>query len=146
MAVRGVTVRRGAEALLVLVCLGALSAGVYHADVPVPVRIAVVLVATLLAPVRRRLSPDAWLADGPRSPGRHALSVLLVVPWVVLLVAAGTALGEVVAAAVVLPGLAIGFVVSYALGDVIADYLMSAQFTSTDSAGDDAPETAGPPA
>jgi len=129
----------------VLVGLGLLSAGVRVDDLPIPLRIVIVLAAiALLAPVRHRLSPGAWLADGPRSLGRHALSAGLFMLWCVLLIAVGTALGEAVTAALHVPGLAIGSLGSYALGDVIADYCMSAQFTSVEPASDDAADCATP--
>jgi len=145
MAVREGALRRTVEGLLVLVGLGALSAGLRLDDLQIPVRIVIVVVAiALLAPVRRRLAPEAWLSDGPRSPGRHVLSASLFVLWIVLLIASGAALGEWVVAALLVPGLAIGFVGSYALADVIADYCMSPQFTNVEPAADDAVEPAHP--
>jgi hypothetical protein len=131
-------VRRTGEGLLAVVGPGVLSVGFRLDDLQIPVRIVVVVAAiALLAPVRHRLSPEAWISDGPRSPGRHALSAGLFVLWIVLLIASGALLGEWVVVALLVPGLAVGFVGSYALGDAIADYCMSPQFTSMEPASDD---------
>lgn len=144
MAVREGTLRRTGEGLLALVGLGALSAGLKGDDLAIPLRIGAVLLAiALLAPVRHRLSLAAWLTDRPRSLGRHVLSACLFMVWIAVLIAIGSALGRMVLAALLLPGLAIGFIGSWTAADVIADYCMSPQFTAVEPAGDDAAEPAG---
>jgi hypothetical protein len=60
------------------------------------------------------------------------------------MIGVGGVLGDVPAAVLVLPGIAIGYVGSYALGDLIADDLMSARFTSIEPARDDAAARPGP--
>lgn len=58
----------------------------------------------------------------------------------VLLIAAGSTLGEVAGAVVIGPGLAVGFVGSWAAADVIANYFTSAQFAMAGRPGDDSVE------
>jgi hypothetical protein len=132
--------RRVAEAVVVLVGLGLLSAAFRLETQPVGVRVALgALAGVLLWPVRGRLAPEAWLTDGPRTAGRHLLSVCLVVAWFAVLIAVGEAVGYIVLDVLAVPGMAIGFVGSYALADVISNYFTSPQFMMADAAGDDPP-------
>jgi hypothetical protein len=148
MVVRHGRLARLGGGLLLLAGMAALSVAGKPDLLPLPWRIAMaVLGIAVLWPVRSRLAPEAWLTDGPRSRSRHALSAGLMLPWFVLMIGVGEllrdAFGDVAAAATILPGIAIGFIGSYALGDRIADYLMSPQFTGPAQVSEAAAERPG---